>query len=99
MDTSFESKLTLEQQFFKESNQTPEAVKLVIAAFKKQHALSGLANILAKQEGYPVWDKSQVHINKPLQVSNLNGEGQNEETLVFTPIVPQDSNFCKWFLF
>ena len=87
----------IEAKFFATKPGTPAIVHKVIAALKKQNSLGHFVPSLAKKDGYAIWEKSQVSIyNKAL---SRNGESETQETLVFTPIVPQDSNFVNGFFF
>ncbi|MFT3950217.1 MAG: hypothetical protein QM763_24845 [Agriterribacter sp.] len=101
MDFASISKTTPVEKFFAIPANTPAPVIKVAEALKRQNDIGGFIPAFARKEGYPIWNKSVIqerHITPNL--SNRDGEGASEQaTLVFTPIVQQDSNKVNGFLF
>lgn len=86
------------EKFFSIPPNTPAIVMKVADALKRQNAIGDFIPSLVKESGYALWDKS--FIERPVVISafSRSGEFEQADTLVYTPIVQQDSNFVSGFL-
>ena len=86
-------------KFFTVPANTPGPVLKVVDALKKQNDIGGFIPALAKNDGYAVWNKSVIELIPSTTVYNRDGDSETVDTLIFTPIVQQDSNFVNGFFF
>ena len=89
------------KSFFDLSPNAPSVIKKTVAEFERQNKITGFVKDLVAQNGMPLWDKSIININnrKNVPTGRIEDDGSFEigDTLVFTPIVEQDSLFVNGF--
>lgn len=83
------------RKFFTIPANSPSVIKKTVAEFERQNKITGFVGSIIASEGMPLWHKSIINVikndNSPSAGFDGNGEFSVEDTLVFTPIVEQDS--------
>ena len=81
--------------FFDLPQNASSAVRKTVAEFARQDKITGFVKELVATEGMPLWDKSLIEVRKKSTVTTagLDGGGgfEIEDTLVFTPLLEEDS--------
>jgi len=81
--------------FFDLPQNAPSAVRKTVAEFARQDKITGFVKELVATEGMPLWDKSLIEVRKKSTVPTAGFDGgggfEIEDTLVFTPLLEEDS--------
>lgn len=81
--------------FFDLPQNAPSAVRKAVAEFARQDKITGFVKEMVATDGMPLWNKSIIEVTqkKNIPTAGFDGGGgfEIEDTLVFTPILEQDS--------
>ncbi len=95
----------LEKEFFKIPAKTSPTVQRIITRIAEQNNQYHFVNDVANREGLPVWNKARIQlpgkstITSGFQHGNsANQANGGEDTLVFVPLVLQNTMFVNAFL-
>jgi hypothetical protein len=90
-----------ENKFFTVPAATPFVVKRIAEKINEQNNQQHFINRLSKEEGFAVWDKSQIYLSPPntgaSNQSRSNFQG-NQDTLVIIPLVLDSGRRVNSFL-
>jgi len=100
LDVSERRNPSMRTDFFDLPENAHPALRKIAAEFGRQNKLTGFVKGMVKNEGMPVWEKSQINESNALNTLGRDGE-ENEEAVVevFTPLVLDGEHIVNAFFF